>query len=51
MAKKKAALARKPGKVNLSGGSGQSSSGTDLKGGGASTGGGKTTKTVAKNNK
>jgi len=39
--KKKASGARKPSRPNLVGGSGNSGSGSDLKGGGGSGGGGK----------
>jgi hypothetical protein len=49
-AQKKTALARKPRKVSLSGGSGDAGSGSDLKGGGSS-GGGKIEKPAAKKKK
>ena len=49
--KKKAAPAGKPGKANLTGGSGDSGSGSQLKGGGGPTGGSKSTKPAAKQKK
>jgi hypothetical protein len=44
MATKKKVAAGKPGKANLSGGSGDPISGSDLKGGGGPKGGGNTKK-------
>jgi hypothetical protein len=49
--KKKAAPAGKPGKANLTGGSGDSGSGSQLKGGGGPKGGSKITKPVTKKKK
>jgi hypothetical protein len=49
--KKIAAPSGKPGKANLTGGSGDSGSGSDLKGGGGPKGGGKIKKPAAKKKK
>ena len=49
--KKKAAVAKKPGKFDLGGGSGPGGTGSDLKGGGGSKGGGKSKKPAAKKTK
>jgi len=49
--KKKVVVAKKPGKLDLGGGSGPAGAGSDLKGGGGSKGGGKSKKPAVKKTK